>query len=143
MTRPLLLLDVDGVLNPLVRRSPPGFLEYQLCGFPVHLSPSQGRALLTFADRFELAWASTWEQEANSLIAPILGLPALPVVEVNAAQYKSQAIGAYAGVRPLIWLDDDAGVIDTSWARRRNKTVAPTKIVHINAARGLQANDLV
>jgi hypothetical protein len=84
---PLVLLDVDGVLNPLerphdgfrrVRCSPNGITYF------LWLNPSHGRMLTALAESAdaELAWASYWCDHANDWIAPRIGLPTLPFVPI-------------------------------------------------------------
>ena len=82
VTKPLLLLDVDGVLIPYAAPEQPiGFLPYMLPGEWVWLSPRHGEWLRPLHDQFQLVWATGWEHHANHLIGPILGLPPLPVIE--------------------------------------------------------------
>jgi hypothetical protein len=102
--RPMLLIDVDGPLNPYAakptrrpdgytthRLSPPTWLEERksvmaLLGMPdarikplrVWLNPDHGPALAALP--FTLVWATTWGHEANEYIGPVLGLPELPVI---------------------------------------------------------------
>ena len=117
----LLLLDVDGVLNPFAatrrwlnksdyrRRS----LTLTASGntYPVWLDKAHGPLLLDLAETagLELAWCTTWEHLANQEIGPRLGLPTLPVVEfgINGERWKFRPVLEYAGGRPLAWLDDD------------------------------------
>jgi hypothetical protein len=98
MGKPLLLLDVDGPLNPYAEkphRRPEGYSTYRMDPVDQHgikwtttyrkplrvwLKPSHGPDLLTLADRFTLVWATTWGPEANRLIGPELGLPELEYV---------------------------------------------------------------
>jgi HAD domain in Swiss Army Knife RNA repair proteins len=79
VSRPLLLLDVDGPLNPWAARSaPPGFAEHRYRAsrwgrrLTVRLNPRHGRDLLELAERTgaELAWATTWGHRANRVIGP-------------------------------------------------------------------------
>ena len=120
----LLLLDVDGPLNPYAAKStrrPDGYVTYRRTpsggwhtgrnarrfkGLRVWLNPEHGAQLLALAEEtgLELAWATTWQHEANDRIGPVLGLPALPVVEFpdydrgwNGAASPSRG-GAAAGV---------------------------------------------
>ena len=86
--RPLLLLDVDGVLNPLGVRDWPGFTPHDL-GEPgtaghmrVLLSLDHGRWLSALVDYFDLVWATSWERDADLLIAEQIGLPrGLPFIK--------------------------------------------------------------
>ncbi|MGW2539757.1 hypothetical protein ACWC5I_02535 [Kitasatospora sp. NPDC001574] len=101
---PLLLLDVDGPLNPFAGMpdwQPVGFQTFRLMPpsweaaerarleawgrpnrpptpLPVWLNPGHGPALAALP--FDLVWATTWEAEANDYIAPLLGLPELPFI---------------------------------------------------------------
>lgn len=76
--RPLLLLDVDGPLNPWAAkpcRRPDGYTTHRLrpSGWEhakkplrVWLSPAHGPMLLDFSagNNVELAWATTWQDDA-------------------------------------------------------------------------------
>lgn len=97
----LLLLDVDGPLNPYAEKPhlrPPGYTTFRHTptgawlsgrdarrhkGIRVWLNPDHGPALLAVADAtgLELVWATTWLHEANNRIGPAIGLPTLPVIE--------------------------------------------------------------
>src|SRR5690606_20586468 len=44
----------------------------------VWLDPDHGPALSALP--FDLVWATTWEEEANAFVAPLLGLPELPFI---------------------------------------------------------------
>ncbi|ALG11040.1 HAD domain-containing protein [Kibdelosporangium phytohabitans] len=118
--RPLLLLDVDGPLNPFAAKAdgkPAGFVEhkFRLPGWSrrrplrMWLDPGVGAALMDAAGEAELVWATTWEHKANTMIGPAVGLPVLPVIEFGqtGTEWKFPAVARYAGDRPLVWLDDD------------------------------------
>lgn len=74
------LLDVDGVLNPLASTPPPGFQSQVIDGFEVAISVRHRRWLQELNQSFELVWATTWEDSVNQSICPLLGLPTLRVV---------------------------------------------------------------
>jgi hypothetical protein len=141
-SKPLLLLDVDGVFNPFAFRPgvvPPGFTEHTLDGYRVLLNPRHGEWLAPFAMRFEFAWATTWEHRANDLIAPLVGLPTdLPVIAFGEAErrgdWKLPAVTAFVGDRPLAWIDDDLGRDAEGWARAR---AVPTILLRADPAVGL------
>jgi len=149
--RPLLLIDVDGVLNPLASKPPPGFGEHRLAGFLVRLSPQHGQWLLELErdHNFELVWATSWEHEANDLIGPVIGLPELPVIELfntqisSGATWKLNAIRDYVGDRPFAWFDDDIGGDGYAWAKRRTRKLnIPTRFIEIPPLVGLRERDI-
>ena len=72
--RPLLLIDVDGVLCPFGSHCPEG---YRLTedGPRVWVSERNARWLAELSGYFELVWATMWEHRANAVIAPLYGLP--------------------------------------------------------------------
>jgi hypothetical protein len=138
-SKPLLLLDVDGVLIPhAAPKQPVGFFRYTLLGEPVWLSPGHGAWLRPLCEQFQLVWASGWEHEANRLIGPILGLPPLPVIEFPrdaAGRFtKFPTIQRMVADKPLIWIDDELTAEVYTWATHRP---APTLLIDADPAIGL------
>ncbi|MFB9967573.1 HAD domain-containing protein [Sinosporangium siamense] len=127
--RPLLLVDVDGVLNPLGRPTP-DFRKYE-CHvegqtYTVFLNSRHGTRLLSLAVETgsELVWATTWEHWANEWIAPRLSLPQLPVIKLPpnvrgqfGEMFKTPAIAEYVGRRPFVWFDDQVWAADEDYLR--------------------------
>jgi len=139
--RPLLLVDVDGVLNPWrAVECPPGFREYSFFpGVRVRLSEGHGELLRELASSFELVWATAWEHRANRLICPVIAIPELPVIEfpVPGTDFffrKLPAVIDSVGDRPCAWIDDEHWPDHYYWARER---AVPTLIVDIDPAVGL------
>jgi hypothetical protein len=116
-SRPVVALDVDGVLSPW-------------------LNPEYGEWLLALADRCELVWATSWEHNANWHIASRIGLPVLEVIEFPGL-VKHPAVDAWCGSRPLAWLDDGFGQTAFAWAAERNLR-AKTLLVPVDPREGLQ-----
>ena len=87
--RPLIFLDVDGPLIPFrarsaLRRPSSGDLAGPVPGEPGNplvdrLDAADGRRLLGLS--CQLVWATTWMADANEVVSPRPGLPALPVVD--------------------------------------------------------------
>ena len=147
--RPVLLVDVDGVLNPFAFRrgqEPPGFTAHDLLGYRVLLAPRHGVWLSALAAEglFDLAWATTWEHDADKLIAPRVGLPAgLPVIAFDEAgswggyTWKLAAVDAFVAGRACAWIDDDLGGDAHAWAARREAAGLATLLISPDPAIGL------
>lgn len=164
MDKPLLLLDVDGPLNPYAAkptRRPEGYETYRLDqgwspegryarwgdqGMRVWLNPDHGRELRELTDVVDLVWCTIWNELANELIAPVLGLPQLPVIEVAYKHdtghiFKLDAVNEYVGQRAFAWFDDDFLPADMTWAMQRDRLGRPTLLLPVDPAKGLVASD--
>jgi hypothetical protein len=140
VSQPQLLVDVDGVLNVLSLRQPgKGFRRHVVHGFPLWLTLQHGQWLTELGVAFEVVWATTWEHDANTHIAPRIGLAqVLPVIEFRHGRMRSRpAEGIWKRPdveratqgRALAWLDDDFTAADFDWAARRTATQAPTLLL--------------
>ena len=75
------------------------------------------------ADHFDLAWASTWLQDANHLVSPLLGLPTdIPVVPLRLPgfhsarrSWKAEQIAEWVGDRSFAWFDDEINRATREW----------------------------
>jgi hypothetical protein len=143
--RPILALDVDGVISLFGFDGPlddvPG--RFHLIDGIAHCIPDEvGPRVLRLAERFDIVWATGWEERANDSLPQILGLETeLPVLtfgrdaRFGTAHWKMGPIGAYAGDRPLAWVDDSLDESCHAWARDRE---APTLLVPVESSRGLE-----
>jgi hypothetical protein len=133
--RPLLLLDVDGVL--LVVRPDMDDLADAPEAEP-GIPPEAREWLADLADEFELCWATTWEEMANAVLAPRLGLPSLPAIRFDldnrARTVKLHSVIEYVGDRPVAWIDDDLHEDAFTWAAGRR---APTLLVPCDTTEGM------
>jgi hypothetical protein len=142
--QPILALDVDGVISLFgfdgSAGQPPGRFHL-INGFP-HCIPDQaGERVRRLADAYEVVWATGWEDRANEALPRILGLPGdLPFLTFGgkavfgSAHWKLDAIGRYAGDRPLAWIDDCLDESCHAWAAARG---APTLLVPTESFVGL------
>jgi hypothetical protein len=141
--KPVLALDVDGVISLFGFEGPPeeAPCRFQLIDGMAHcIALETGPMLQRLLPHFELVWATGWEDRANDSLPPILGLPQLPVLRFGgaarfgSAHWKLEPIGAYAAGRPLAWVDDSLDESCHEWAERRSE---PTLLVPTDSAVGL------
>jgi hypothetical protein len=143
--QPILFLDVDGVIS-LFGFSPgdgqlPGPLHW-IDGVAHCIPDDVGARLVTLAERFELVWATGWEERANEHLPLILKLPFrhLPCLRFDgravfgSAHWKVEAIDEYAGDRPAAWVDDNIDETCIEWAEGRD---AATLMVETSSSVGL------
>jgi hypothetical protein len=111
--RPLLLIDIDGVISLFGR--PPGASQALLAadgspvdgsfhsieGIPHFLSSTAAAHLLSLAPLYELVWASGWEERADEHLPHLLGLPeSLPFLRFPRDSAMAGAGGSSAGEGP-------------------------------------------
>ena len=107
-TGPLVLLDVDGVLNAVgLRPDPQVWPDWQrgeaaAAGrrWPLHWSPSVVAAVLRWRELADVQWLTTWGHDANGELAALLGLPQLPVAGTHDEPVVAPQAEALAEVTP-------------------------------------------
>lgn len=144
-TKPALFVNVNGVISLFgfaPGAMPAGRFE-TVDGIAHFLSATAGEHLRLLADRFEPVWCTGWEEKANEYLPHALGLsgpyPFLTFersgpTRPTHAHWKLDAIEAYAGARPLAWIDDAHDDGCTAWADSRP---APTLLVTTAPAVGM------
>jgi hypothetical protein len=139
-SRPVWLLDVDGVINATAMAPAVGVWPRWLRGrarasgtsWPITWAPPVVDAIRRVhdADAADIRWLTTWLDDANESLGPMLGLPELPVVPRPHGHEEGAYgfVGVRAGAagrwwkleaarrlmdpqpwRPLVWTDDDLG----------------------------------
>lgn len=152
--KPLLLIDVDGPLNPWQQsntqlRKGKKYAMHKLEGYQVWLCRRHGAELMKLADLYELVWCTTWEHKANTLIGPRIGLPELPVIEFAkylpdkppepGLHWKTEPIIRYTDGRPFVWVDDEVTPADASYFKRN--CAQKFSILRISPSLGLGDGD--
>ncbi len=126
--RPVIGLDVDGVLSPDVSSKQRSHLWYHekwrrravrwgLGVSQLIVNPDVAITLQRIAHDTgaELVWATHWNQHANDHVAPLITLPQLPVIETPAwPSLKAPAVVEWSAGRPLVWFDDEEREIATA-----------------------------
>lgn len=140
---PLLLIDIDGVLNVYdVGSCPPGYAEFWVFpedDEPLRLAVVHGQWLRELSGAFDLVWVSAWGFEAHDRLGPILDLDEFPYVPMPSIPFpprdKVPAVAAYVGERPTAWIDDIVVPEAIEWAEARS---APTLLIQTDHRLGLQ-----
>ena len=141
-TKPVLLVDVDGVLNPYGFDQPPsGFTPYRFFpedDDPVLLAELHGVWLRELSHVFDMVWASAWGEEANRFIAPLFRLPKWPTIPFPPIPFdpaqKVPAIDLFVGDRVCAWVEDKMTKEAFDWAAKR---AVPTLLVDVEPSIGL------
>jgi len=143
--RPILFVDVDGVVSvfgfPAHHEELPGPFHW-IDGIAHCIPTAIGERLERLAGRYELVWATGWEEKANEYLPLILKLSAkeLPWLAFDgravfgSAHWKLEAIEDYAADRPAAWIDDNIDEECVEWGERR---AAPTLLIQTDSAVGL------
>jgi hypothetical protein len=144
MSRPILAVDVDGVISLFGFDDPPGKDEakFELIDGMVHcISLVAGRRLLELGEHYDMVWATGWEDKANEYLPNILGIPELPhltfdgAARFGSAHWKLGPLDEYSQGRPIAWIDDNFDESCYEWARGRKE---PTLLVPTEPHLGLE-----
>lgn len=204
-TRPLLLVDVDGPLNPTTLKvrtgdeeaaafvlhhmrprgheelSPEEFQRQMLerrmqrmsgmktegkpgDPLPVRISTLHSAEFARLRQVFDIVWATTWLEEANRFLAPLLGLPEdlpwVPFTDEEMANKNRPQVGRRNGSwktpilgrwldehhpgRAWAWVDDEVNQRDRIWFRDHHyglRGQVPHLLLRVDDHRGLRGDD--
>lgn len=125
--RPLLLLDIDGVLNAFPPHAGAQYTRRTIDGYQIHLHTEVGEMVAALAESFEIVWFTLWNHRASPAIGPHVGLAGAAHLTTSwergweaaaSAGYDDDAIAQlmYAKTpllpeliepgRPWAWIDD-------------------------------------
>lgn len=156
-SRPLLLMDVDGVLNafgawdrllagldPTGDEDGPTLRPARADGYHLLINRDHARWLARLESLFEIVWATMWQERAPAAFAPHLGIgDTWPWIDFShyatsdvkgrtgagVAGYKFPGVLATVGERPAVWVDDDLDPFHHEWAEARTAAGIPTLVV--------------
>jgi hypothetical protein len=146
IAKPLLLVDVDGVISlfGFAQHARPAGRFEMVDGIAHFLSSTAGEHLRLLSGAFEPVWCTGWEEKANEYLPHALGLPGpWPYLSFernpgrDRAHWKLDAIDAFASNRPLAWIDDAHGETCEAWAAERAGAGFPTLLVTTEPGVGL------
>lgn len=148
--RPWLLLDVDGVLNIFNGSQNQTLYSRHAITLPNGIFKIKMRRdlkiwLLELTDHFVPVWCTMWNDEANTYLCDLLGMPELPVIpcsydgtEDPYCHAKVRSIREHVPAdRALAWVDDEINQYDEDWGIVRDITT-PTKLIWTDERQGLQ-----
>jgi hypothetical protein len=155
---PLLMLDVDGVLNPdKAWQKPQGYNVHQV--WRTELGISQKLRSRIWLNRnhgpwlkaldVDMMWATAWEGAANWEIGPRVGLEPMDHVTFSNRSYMRNPDGSHwklddlmanADGRPFVWVDDGVSGADT--VRVALEYAAPALLYRVDPRWGLTWDDL-
>lgn len=162
---PVWLLDIDGVINALSTTPVPGpwtpdqwvqrLVRAEIPGTgPMLLPIFAAEPVLAFIrdvvrrGAAEVIWHSTWRSAAVTDLAPVLGLPAIPVSVAPEWTHRDPAVWwklpaarrVVESGRRLVWTDDDIAVLGDQVAELRGRP--DTLLIGPDRRAGLTAHDL-
>ena len=136
VSAPLLLMDVDGVLNPYPD-CPTGYQEYAIFtedDEPVRLCARHGGWLRELAEQFTLVWATSWGDLANLHLCSHFGLPDFPAIAFPPAPFEARlkvpAIDSFVGDDPVALVDDVVTREARRWAQQRTSASLLIEVDH-------------
>jgi hypothetical protein len=147
----LILLDVDGVLNPSVRS------DRAAGGHRLELDPEREALVHRLAAVGTVVWATTWPPRLTSVLAGDLGLPSgteaivfdggLPRDPRFPGQTgKLQPVAAWleaarerAPIDAVVWIDDNLREDAYDWAREQS---TPFHLIRPESASGLTGDEV-
>jgi hypothetical protein len=160
---PHLLVDIDGVVNALLTEGSDWDHVFQIRTkdgrgpFTIRVPTGTRERLERLEREFDMVWASTWMDQAATLLCPRLGIGAgWPYVDLTREvelvstgiwetdTWKLPGVDRWAAdtFRPLAWIDDDVGDDARSWAEKRTALIAPTIVLETDPGSGLTDDEV-
>lgn len=152
--KPLLLMDIDGVLNAFSAKDHTVYRQDRALGFWLMLHRSHPEWVAELEAEFEVMWATMW-QDQSPAFAERAGFghdweyidfdhywnaeqrkPGLRTGN-GVGNYKHAGIVATLADRPGAWIDDDMTPQQIRWASSRSQWGTPTLFIQPAASHGM------
>ena len=151
--RPLVLVDIDGVLNAFEARRLTTHQRVAVADrYRVVLDGRHPGWFDVLGEDAELCWATMWQAKAGPVFGRVAGLGTDwdyldfdSAWNTGSARRTGHGVGGYKwpmieplgdGDRPLVWIDDDMTDEQLEWARVRNAAGRPTLFVRPDPSEG-------
>lgn len=162
-TQPLLLLDIDGVLNAFPDRAGFRYTRHTIDGYRIHLHNEVREMVSALEEAFEIVWFTLWNHRASPAIGPHVGLADAEHLTTSwergweaaaIAGYDDEAISRlmYAKTpllpqlldrgRPWVWIDDAHGRVDADYLVAAGLDPRSFRLVGTDPEVGLQWEDV-
>lgn len=138
MLKPLILLDVDGVINALDGGNKKRWKDVEkkvVNKYDIYYSPTVVNKINAWSKVAEVRWLTTWDENARRLLAPALGLNEFELArDPDLMLSKDQAAFDCIQMTPsrlLVWIDDEVlcyssnpkAPVPSSFWRDRDRTL--------------------
>jgi hypothetical protein len=167
--KPVLALDVDGVLNAFAPIRP--HVTRQIGGrtvkgvfqpYTLRFDNEVVDMIEALQEHFDICWFTMWNERANDQIAPALGIDTFPVWQadhnkgwdtaldrgteqwnIHRLWYaKTPLLPEYAQGRPTAWCDDDHSGADVLWLAKQDDAPEHFYLHQTDAGHGIQWSDV-
>ena len=142
LAKPILFVDIDGVLNPFAGACPEGFREVDLLpddDEPVRICPLHAAWLTELTVSFDLVWATSWNEHERDLLKQALDYPefagaaAMPPSPFP-PENKVDGVSTIAVKSAVAWIDDLVTDRARIWAASRTE---PTILLEADPRTGM------
>jgi len=158
--KPFVFMDINGVLDPFLAKAE-DIEDYEVVYSDwdnFRILKSHKVWLDELATTAQLVWASSWMDDSNNLISPVLGIGRLPYVDLSSSEsglsnfkltgvlnfLKLNSVDKTKVNTPFVWFDDDFYDEDEIWLK--DKIKAPFKLIKTDPRIGWteqQKNDAI
>lgn len=159
MSKPILLLDIDGVLNVFPEKGSTLELERSIRdGYVVDMRPDIGDMIAVLKERFEIKFFTLWNHLAAEWFGETLGLESADFVytdfetgydtamgiglnygQISAMMYAKTPIleNALDAGTPFVWIDDDIGQADRLYLEYRGWPSKSFSLLRVDPTKGM------